>query len=347
MKNRKKRTRALSILGMGILLLLCAGCGKNKDAAPDKAEAPSGETTAPLEEPAPEKKAYLSELNIMDIMCAPTGIVATQDGAFLVTDTYNKRLWQIKGESSEAYAGAETVVDLYGEPMGGYNDAKRLSSYFGSPWDMAEFLGGWAVSDTVNNVVRIVRDEDVETLKGETDANPSGTGFTFSRPTGLASDDKGNLYVADTGNGAVRKVSPNGVVTTEAEGLEEPMGLCWKDGVLYIAETGANRIVKVENGLVQTVAGNGEEEMTDGAADQAAFAAPRDIAVDSDGTVYVADTLNCAIRRIKDGQVDTVASRDLTDTGFGLTSPTGLLLQEDSLYICDDFSRKVFVIEWK
>lgn len=291
----------------------------------------------------------LSEVSAMDIMCAPNGITAMDDGAFLVTDTYNKKLWRVQGRTSEIYAGGDTVADLYGEPMGGYNDAGRMDSYFKRPWAVAKFLDGWAVSDTENNVVRIVRSQEVQTLNGKTEEAlvVTDAGVSFQRPTGLTADNEGNLYIADTGNGAVRKVSPDGLVTTAASGLNEPMGLCWMNGVLYIAETGANRIVKAEGGNVTTVAGSGTEGMDDGSAQQATFAAPRGVAVGKDGTVYVADTLNSAIRRIQNGNVDTLVSRDTAQAEFGLISPAGLLVQEKQLYVCDNFSRKLFLVEWK
>ena len=291
----------------------------------------------------------LSSVSAMDVMCAPSGIAAMSDGTILVTDTYHKRLWRVREGVGEVYAGGATSAGLYGEPVGGYNDGETLASYFKRPWAVAEFLGGWAVSDTENNAIRIVRSRDVQTLNGKTTENltVTGMGVAFDRPTGLAADGDGNLYVADTGNGAIRKITPNGWVSTLARGLDEPMGLCWKDGVLYIAEAGANRISKLENGKFTVIAGSGRDGSADGSVFQADFSGPQGVAVGDDGAIYVADTLNSAVRRIFGGRVSTVTVRDTALADFGLVSPSGLLLRGERLYICDGFARKVFVLELK
>ena len=198
-----------------------------------------------------------------------------------------------------------------------------------------------------NNAVRLIRAENTQTVNGSTeeDLTVAELGVAFSHPTGLAADGDGNLYVSDTFEGAVRRITPEGTVTTVVDGLIDPMGLCWKDGVLYIAETGANRIVKVTDGRLTVVAGSGEDGFANGPAAQAAFSAPQGVAVGEDGTVYVSDTLNSAVRQIRGGVVSTLVRRNLDEPeSFIPISPVGLVLYGDQLYVCDSFSRKVFVI---
>ena len=289
----------------------------------------------------------LFTVSAMDVMCAPSGIAAMDDGTILVTDLYHKLLWRVQESSDEIYAGGETIAGIYGEPVGGYHDGQILSSYFKQPWAIAKFDGGWAVSDTGNNAIRIVRRREVNTFGGTTQENLTVTelGVAFDRPTGLASDSEGNLYVSDTGSGTVRKIDPQGVVSIAARGLNEPMGLCWKDGVLYIAETGANRIMKLEHGRLSHVAGSGSDGFADGPANQAEFSGPQGVTAGENGEIYVSDTLNSAIRKITGGQVETIVLRDMALAESGLISPKGLLLQRDRLYICDSFARKVFILE--
>ena len=224
--------------------------------------------------------------------------------------------------------------------MGGYNDARLTGSYFKEPWAIAPFLDGWAVSDTANNAVRLVAGSGVRTLNGATSEKlkTARLGVVFDRPTGLAADDSGSLYVSDTGSGAVRKITAKGEVTTVAKDLAEPMGLCWKDGTLYIAEAGKNRIVTLAGGKVSVLAGNGGDGLANGKAPEASFSAPQGLTVGDDGSVYVADTGNGAVRKIKDGTVTTVAAE-------GLTTPRGLLVQGGSLYVCDSFARKIVVCQ--
>ncbi len=289
----------------------------------------------------------LSVFSAMDVMCAPSGIALDRDGSLLVTDVYHKQVWHVLRRASESYAGGATVQDLYGRPVGGYNDADLDNSYFKEPWAIAPFLDGWAVSDAGNNVVRLIQSGGVQTLNAVTKEKLKVTdlGVEFSHPTGLTADGEGNLYVSDTFNGAVRKITPQGGVSTAAQGLFEPTGLCWKDDALYIAETGVNRILVLRDGKLSVLAGNGEAALTDGRAEKAAFSSPQGITVGDDGSVYVADTGNGAVRRIKGRAVSTLISRDMKQAEGGLTSPAGLLVQDGRLYICDTFARKVFVYQ--
>lgn len=348
MKKKRWITIAHRMGGLFLAAFVLAGCGK-QEAQPVLEVSTAESDVKEQDSQEQEKTASISEMSALDVMCAPSGMAVMEDGTLLVTDAFYKRIWKVKDGASEIYAGGDTVEGIYGEPMGGYNDADLLSSYFKSPWAVAKFMDGWAVSDTQNNVVRMVRDKKVQTINAATEEElkVGDTGVLFERPTGLATDKDGSLYIADTGNGAVRKLNTDGKISTVAKNLNEPMGLCWKNGVLYIAETGNNRILKLEGGIVSTVAGSGEEGLADGEAQAAQFAAPQGVAVDDNGVIYVADTLNSAVRRIRDGQVDTVAAREAANTDFGLISPTGLMMQgNDRLYICDVFSRKVFVLDW-
>ena len=114
-----------------------------------------------------------------------------------------------------------------------------------------------------------------------------------------------------------------------------------------MAETGANRIVKIENGQISLVAGSGQEGLVDGPASQAAFAFPQGVVVDLDGSVYVADTGNGAVRCVQNGETVTVLSREKLwqkESILAPASPTGLLLAGRSLYVCDSFDRTVYVI---
>jgi len=146
----------------------------------------------------------------------------------------------------------------------------------------------------------------------------------FDTPSGLAIDRLGNLYVADTGNNAIRKVAPDGSVSTLAGGGEPgyldgvgraarfngPVGVAVdRDGVVYVADTYNDRIRRIaRDGTVSTVAGSGAPGMLDGGAMAAAFDTPCAIAVDKVGVLFVADTGNDAIRRIGgDGVVSTLA----------------------------------------
>lgn len=287
--------------------------------------------------------------SVLDAMCQPCGVLALADGSLLVTDAYNKVIWQVKDGVSQSYAGAATVEDLYGQPLGGYSDGAREESFFRLPWAIVPFLDGYAVSDPDNNVVRLVREDGVSTINAKTSERLTTTemGVAFQHPTGLAVDDEGSLYIADTLANAIRKIDKDGNLTTVTTVLTGPMGLCWKDGILYVAETGANRIVRIGgDGRVMVLAGGGQEGMNDGPSALASFSSPQSVAVDDDGTVYVADTDNSAIRRIKNGVVDTLLVRDMGElTADVPVSPAGMMILDGKLYVCDSFARRVFTVD--
>lgn len=337
-EGRREVKRIWLVTGTAVVLLIAAAAVLWGILRPEEGEAPAQASVW---------EGTMTEVSAMDVMCEPSGIVAMEDGSLLITDTYGKLVWHVQDGASTVYAGGDTVEDPYGEPVGGYNDADSEGSYFKNPWAIAPFLNGYAVTDTDNNAVRLIQGDSIQTVNGSTEEDLTMTdmGVAYDHPTGLASDEEGNLYIADTLQNAVRRITPEGMVTTYSEELSDPMGLCWKDGVLYVAETGANRIVKIEEGAVSVVAGSGTDGMEDGAADQASFSMPQGVAVGDDGSIYVSDTGNSAVRRIRDGQVTTLVARDVEDLGsFAPVSPVGLLVQGKQLYICDNFSRKVFSV---
>lgn len=283
------------------------------------------------------------QVSAMDVMCQPCGVAAMSDGSLLVTDRYNKVIWRVHRGKASVYAGTDTVEDVYGQPMGGYRDAALLESTFKDPWAIAPFLDGWAVSDAKNGVVRFLRVNDDP---GANRTAVTDLGVKFDHPTGLAADPEGNLYVSETFQGLIKKITPDGKVTTLISNLEEPMGLCWANGALYAAESGGNRILRVTaSGQLSVVAGSGESGSADGPALQASFSGPKGVAVAADGAVYAADTDNGTVRRIQNGQVSTILSRDPRDTStlFPM-APTGLLLQGSTLYISDTFARKLLAL---
>ncbi len=273
-----------------------------------------------------------------------SGIAADGD-AYFALDTYNKVIWRVDDSGPHIYAGDRQYTDVRGIVIANYFDGKLEEARFMEPWGISPFLEGWAVTDSKANAVRYFDDETVETAAG---SGESGLvdGFcldaVFSHPTGLATDDNGCLFIADTGNGAIRFLNDKGDVGTVLTGLNDPTGLCWHDGALYIAETGRSRILRYADGKLTVLAGDGGQPddqgvygsgFADGPAKSALFEHPQGVIVAEDGTVYIADTGNAAIRCLKDGRVSTLAraSDDLPQ----LASPRGLMLRGNTLVVSD------------
>ena len=208
--------------------------------------------------------------------------------------------------------------------------AKLAAAGFGGGLGVAvDNAGNLYLAERANNRVRkVTPDGIIRTVAGNGSASCcySGDGgparrAQFSHPAGVAVDAAGSVYVADTWNSRVRRVSPEGVITTvaepigpgnEATGLHFPTGLALDaSGNLLIADAGNNRIRRLSpSGVMTTVAGSGVGGFGgDGApATNAQLYWPKDVAVDATGSLYIADTGNNAIRKVSpDGIITTIA----------------------------------------
>lgn len=153
-------------------------------------------------------------------------------------------------------------------------------------------------------------------------ANGTGAAAAFFQPTGLAADGAGNIYVGDTNNNLIRKISPDGVVTTfagsgqaghtngtgSAASFNGPAGIAVDAaGNVYVADEYNSLIRKITaSGVVTTLAGRGSvQPITDGTGTAASFGRPIGIAVDGSGNVFVADQGAGHIRKITPAGVVT------------------------------------------
>lgn len=275
---------------------------------------------------------HLDAPRVMDLRAyavRPQGLAAARGGKLVFTDSQYGTVLQ----TTDGVSAPEVLAGGNGP---GYVDGDAEESAFASPWGIAPFLDGWAVSDPENNAIRLLRDGKVRTMD-------TVSVVKLSYPTGLAAGEDGCLYIADTHSGKVYRVSEDGKAEVAAKGLSEPMGLCYADGVLYIAETGAHRVSMLKDGKVTVLAGSGKEGLADGAGTAAAFSLPQGVVADEDGTVYVSDTGNSAIRRIRNGVVDTFYARQ-TEEMFP-SSPRGMVIMDGTLYVADGFAGAIILFQ--
>ncbi|MDF2714951.1 MAG: repeat protein [Paenibacillus sp.] len=223
----------------------------------------------------------------------------------------------------------------------GETNGKAAESTFRAPWSLLSLPNGSVlIADARSHLIRKLSGTDITTFAGITISKDAynypigglldGTVNTsvFQQPKGLAADAKGNIYVADEKNHAIRKIDANGNVTT--------------------------------------FAGNGVFGSKDGKGKEASFKQPQDVAVAADGTVYVADTLNHTIRKITaDGTVTTlnapskrvvevvpgqvVPAGDYADGALAsakFNEPSGLVIDgKGNLYVSDSGNQSIRYID--
>jgi streptogramin lyase len=211
------------------------------------------------------------------------------------------------------------VTTLAGDRSAGFADGIDTIAEFNAPWGVTlDMQGNFYVADRNNNRIRkITASGVVSTLAGNGIAgNVDGTGSNaeFNNPTGVTVDNQGNVYVADWLNHLIRKVTPDGTVTTLAgsgtpsfaDGIgknasfNQPVGVAVdSQGNVYVADENNNRVRKITpTGVVTTLAGNGTQGFADGTYNTAEFNLPVGVALDAQGNVYVADQYNNRIRKI-------------------------------------------------
>jgi sugar lactone lactonase YvrE len=232
---------------------------------------------------------------------------------------------------------AVTVTTLAGSgktgPLGGgYQDGPALSAQFHDPMGLAlDAHGNLYVSDWVNHRIRMIAPDGTVTTvagggpsgsKGGMVDGPASTARFFG-PEGLTVDTQGNVLVADTLNNRIRRISPDGIVTT-------------------IAGSGPGTIYGFDGALVN------------GPAETARFNDPSDVAVDASGVLYVTDRLNHVIRKITpDGQVSTFAgtgqpgAKDGRGEAASFEIPNRIAIDEEgNLYVTEgrflDFGERTY-----
>ncbi|MBN9615557.1 MAG: SMP-30/gluconolactonase/LRE family protein [Acidobacteriales bacterium] len=229
-------------------------------------------------------------------------------------------------------AGIVTTVAGTGEQGFAGDGGAATSALLDSPAGVAvDAAGTIYIADTHNQRIRKVSNGTITTVAGtgvagfSGDNGPAGAA-QLSNPTALAVDATGNLYIADTDNHRIRKISGATITTVAgdgeqafsgdgtaaiAAGIDSPNGVAVDAaGKIYIADTHNQRIRVVDlAGNISTLAGNGSKSYggDGGASTSALLARPRGLSVDAQGNIYVADSDNNRIRLIAGGNIATVA----------------------------------------
>ena len=280
----------------------------------------------------------------------PTSVAVDASGSVYLADMDNNAIRKVSQGVITTFAGNGTrgYAGDHGPPA-----AAELNHPNGVAVDT---LGNVYIADSGNGRIRKVSNGAIATIAGGASVsfgdNGPATSAALYQPGGVAVDASGNVYIADTFDNAIRKVS-NGVITTFAgngtfgysgdngpatsAALNEPYGVAVDaSGNVYIADTNNTVIRKVSDGIITTFAGNGTRgySLDSGPATSTALNSPVAVAVDASGNVYIADAGidNNAIREVSNGWMTTFAGNGTNGywgdggpaTSAGLFAPTGV-----------------------
>ena len=300
----------------------------------------------------------------------PKGVAVGPDGFIYISDTGNDRVRVVTPDGVIA-----TIAGNGSQLFSGDGGPATVASLFAPNGLAFDSTGNLFIADTRHNRIRRIASDGVittvagnglETYNGE----GAATSYALNGPVSIAFDAAGNLFIADTLNNRIRKVTPSGIMSTFAgtgipgwaDGpaaravFSYPKGIAFDSaGNLFIADPGNNLIRKIDTaGAVSTVAGNGALAFAGdgGAARSASFGGPSWVAVNPTGDVFIADTSNGRIRLL-----NAAANTISTFAGNGayrrsedglralnsfLSNPQDVKIGPDGLlYICDSQNHRV------
>ncbi|MEY4243794.1 MAG: hypothetical protein RLZZ245_1379 [Verrucomicrobiota bacterium] len=245
---------------------------------------------------------------------SPSGVTLASDGTMFVVEQHPRRLRKISPQASVSFlAGSSSTV----------SDGQGAAAGFVTPYAGAlDSDGNLIVTDDhptypTTQIRKVTPDGMVSTIYSGPRGFADGpiASAQFATMAGIVIDPLGNIYIADTGNHRIRKITPDGIVSTLAGSskgyangvgdqarFDSPENLAIDAGMnLYITESRSYRIRRVtQAGVVTTVAGTGSGGYKDGPADSAQFFFPRGILVDSDWNIVVAEntSLHWRLRKV-------------------------------------------------
>jgi sugar lactone lactonase YvrE len=244
---------------------------------------------------------------VTDKLDTPSGLAFDKNGDLLVADPGSHTIKKVNVTSGDTSVVAGT------ENKFGFADGAAASALFNAPIGIAaDDKGKIYVADTYNDRIRVIENGNVSTIAGGARgfADGGSAQAQFDTPCGITVTREGALLIADTGNGRVRSIEPNGNVSTLAGGGDGNSGLSSDAGltapmdikvdthnVIYISDAGARTIyaLKKEAPSIDKL-GTGKYGFNDGALGQAAFQRPTGLAIDTGGKLFVADSEEQVVR---------------------------------------------------
>jgi sugar lactone lactonase YvrE len=270
--------------------------------------------------------------NAIRKIAAATGVVSTLAGGTLgyaegtgaaarfynpqyvaVDATGNVYVSDVGNNAIRKITAAGVVTTLAGGAGSGYTDATGAIAKFNNPAGLAvDAAGNVYVADRSNSVLRKITAAGVVTsysgVRPASYSDGTNAETRFNNPTGLTIDGSGNLYVADLGNNAIRKVTTDGSTTTivgdntatAANILNQPVSVAIdKNGNIFIADQSGRIMEVTTSNVLWSIAGNiNTTGYTEGNGTVAAFNSPKGVVTDAAGNIYVTDYNNNVVRKL-------------------------------------------------
>ena len=278
----------------------------------------------------------------------PAGVAIDPNGTVYIADSGNNRVRRVTPDGIITTVAGSGVAGFSGD------NGPAVTAQLNLPVAVAvATIGQLYVLDFGNNRVRQITPEGIiKTFAGTGAVGASGDNgpalsATFNYPTGMALTPAGDLMLADAGNNRIRRIA-NGIASTVTAGsLNFPDGLRTDAaGNIYISDSGNFRIVKVTpNGTVATVAGSGTQGFAGdgGAATDAALNYPNDVAIGTNGALYIADSANARIRVVSPaGIISTLAGSDVQPQIYSADSLA--VDAAGTVYYTDSFRNQVLSV---
>ena len=313
--------------------------------------------------------SYLNGVGTLAAFAYPTGLALAPDGTLYIGDFGKHRVRVADQEKSVSTPSWSTALAV---------DPQRYQNSLLLPEGVSAASDGFVyVADTLNNrIAKVSPEGEITTLAGNGSPgfkDGSSTTAQFSYPSDITTTPDGTIYVADTGNNRIRKITPDGMVSTVAGGgdssgpdigspalgsfIVSPISVLASDsGYVYVADWGNHRIVRFTPGsTLELVAGSLPKGYEDGTGKSAKFRRPSGLAFTKDGSLFVSDATNGYIRSIDSGnRTSTVAGEgppkvESIDAKLGdlyLNMPHGLdTLQNGSVLIADLGSNRIMLFD--
>ncbi len=258
----------------------------------------------------------------------------------------------------------DVQVTTFAGSTQGYTDGKITTAKFFLPLGVAIDTDGNVYVIDSHRIRKITPKREVSTLAGSTEGflDDLGINAQFNESKGLAIDSENNIYMADRFNHKIRKITPDGMVTTFAgstEGFSEGIGISsqfsFPNGIavdsednIYVADVGNHRIRKITPfGVVSTLAGS-TSGFANGLGTNAQFFSPQGVAVDSKNNIYVTDTFNSKIRKITPlGMVSTLAvnKKGGVEPFVQFSRPRGIAIDsKNNIYVSEIDTHRILKI---